>query len=147
MTRLIGCFACFLSLSCTERRDEPKIDEQVMMPLASLTTKLTAATEAVALYSAPLPVDLIAAATAEDPGLRQAFDAYSVAARVSGGHAHVLVCTKDKKRALLEDVGCTARLDAHRWKTASACAFTEPTLDCAPAATGVVDAGDGQGDR
>jgi len=42
-----------------------------------------------------------------------------------GADSAVLVCESAADKALLEDAGCTARLDAQRWQGGDdACAFT-----------------------
>lgn len=60
--------------------------------------------------------ELIQRATAHDPGLVAPFRGYAVRVAREDGHALLLVCTKDRKRALLEDAGCTYYLEKRAWK-------------------------------
>jgi hypothetical protein len=103
--------------------------ESEMYPLASALTKLTAAVEAT-VFDTPgggtEDAELLAAATRDNPQLLAPFERYTVRAKRDAGHAIVLVCSIDGRLALLEDAGCSAKLDAHRWKAAAQkeCAFT-----------------------
>jgi hypothetical protein len=94
-------------------------DNATMCPLASALTKVARAVDA---YAADNPaagslrgVDLVDAATKHDPTLVQPFSQFHITARVEGRNSSVLVCTRDQKRSLIEDAGCTARSDAQRW--------------------------------
>jgi hypothetical protein len=101
-----------------------------MYGLASALTKLSAAVESAVGFKDP-PVtlsdaDLLVFATQHDPALRAPFDSYRLRILRRDPHAAVLVCTSDGRQALLEDAGCSAALDAHRWKDAppTPCEFT-----------------------
>jgi hypothetical protein len=114
--------AVLLLPACRGGNDTP-IDPEEMLELAPLATKLTSMVDATVRYENP-PADasdarLLALATAEDPALLRAFDGYTLKARQEARHGAVLVCTKDGKRALLEDLGCTGALDLRRWESAS----------------------------
>ncbi len=77
--------------------------------------------------------NLIQAATAHDPSLLEPFDGYHLEAGIQGEFGVVLVCTADGSRALLEDAGCTAALDAARYREAppTPCVFTiDPVCIC-----------------
>lgn len=100
---------------------------QEMHQLGSALTKLTAATDAAAMFD-DLPTDLseeefIRRATAHDPGLAAPFKDFTLRVVREGKHTAALVCSKDGRFALLEDVGCTTPMDNHSW-TAS------PQLPC-----------------
>lgn len=101
-----------------------------MYGLASALTKLSAAVEsAVGFKDPPAAIsdaDLIVFATQHDPTLRAPFAGYRLRVLRRDPHAAVLVCTPDGQRALLEDAGCSAALDTHRWKDAppTPCEFT-----------------------
>jgi hypothetical protein len=104
-------------------------DDSEMYPLASALTKLAAAVEAT-VFETPGdqtegPV-LLATATRDNPQLLAPFARYTLHAKRDGGHAFVLVCSPDGLTALLEDAGCSAKLDAHHWKAVPQrpCAFT-----------------------
>lgn len=104
-------------------------DDSEMYALASALTKLTAAVEA-AVFEAPEDqtedADLLAAATRHDSRLLARFRGYALHAKRDNGHALVLVCSPDGRVGLLEDAGCSAKLDAHLWKAtpSKSCAFT-----------------------
>jgi len=55
--------------------------------------------------------ELLRRATAHDPSLLDELNKYRLRIQYQQKHALLLVCTKDGKQALLEDAGCTARLD------------------------------------
>lgn len=105
-------------------------DEEEMYRLASALTKLSAAVEATVRYENPLPgigeQELLRLATQHDPSLLKPFENYSVRAMSQNRHAIVLLCTKDKTRGLIEDAGCSAKLDQHLWQAEQpkSCEFT-----------------------
>jgi hypothetical protein len=101
-----------------------------MYELGSALTMLSAAVEAEVRYG-DLPADisdeeLIRRATKHDPGLVAPFSGYALRVARENRHAVVLVCTKDRRAALLEDAGCSAAMDRHLWDSAPAtpCEFT-----------------------
>ncbi len=49
-----------------------------------------------------------------DPGLLKPFDGYVLKARIEDGSGVILVCSKDGKEGIIEDVTCTTRPDTHR---------------------------------
>ncbi|MCZ7625094.1 MAG: hypothetical protein M5R38_04020 [Candidatus Methylomirabilis sp.] len=104
--------------------------EEEMYSLAAALTKLSAAVEsAVAFRDPPEKLsqrELLEFATQHDPSLLQPLDRFTLHVLRQGGHAGVLVCTPEGARALLEDAGCTARLERHWWKEdlQKPCAFT-----------------------
>lgn len=101
-----------------------------MFVLASALTKLTRAVETTVQYEDPPDDmgegDLLRLATKHDPALLERFRNYVVHVYRKNNHADLLVCTKDGTNGLLEDAGCTARMDVHLWtaKPLAACAFT-----------------------
>jgi hypothetical protein len=104
--------------------------EREMNYLASALTKVSAAVDATVRYrrqpESLTEGELLRAATAHDNQLLKPFDGLSVRVLRSGRDSAVLVCQPQGK-ALLEDAGCTAKLDAHRWRTTGGgnqCAFT-----------------------
>ncbi len=109
-----------------------------MLIKASALTKLSAAAESAVRYK-DAPEDLadralLEWATSHDPALLAPFSAYTLKVLRQGRHAIVLVCTEDGAIALLEDAGCTAELDRHRWRDTpdAACGFSiEPRIVCA----------------
>ena len=109
-----------------------------MLIQASALTKLSAAAESAVRYK-DVPEDLtdralLRWATSHDPALLAPFPAYTLKVLRQDRHAVVLVCTEDGTIALLEDAGCTAELDRHRWRDTpdAVCGFSiEPRVVCA----------------
>jgi hypothetical protein len=104
--------------------------EEEMMTAAAALTKVSAAVEANLRYGAPSDAlsdaEFLAQSVAHDPRLLQTLAAYQVKASRQGRHAEILVCSPDGAIALLEDAGCTAAMDRHRWREEpkSPCTFT-----------------------
>lgn len=104
-------------------------NEQEMNHLASALTKLSAAVDVTVRYRAPAETlsesELLLAATGHDPQLMKPFEGMKVRVLRRGRDSAVLVCQADGK-ALLEDAGCTAKLDVHRWSATGSdrCEFT-----------------------
>jgi hypothetical protein len=94
--------------------------ETKMNELGSALTKLSSAVESTVRYKemgADLPDDkLLILSTKHDPGLLEPFQGYTLRVLRQNGHTAVLVCTEEGLTALLEDAGCTARMDQHRWR-------------------------------
>jgi len=112
--------------------------EKEMNELGSALTKLSSSVESTVRYKgmgADLPDDkLLILSTKHDPGLLEPFQGYALRVLRQNGHTAVLVCTEDGLAALLEDAGCTARMDQHHWKARPVppCEFT---LDLAKVCT------------
>lgn len=102
--------------------------EQQAEVLVAQFVNLSAAVEA---HFAALPEDApqtddaetLRLATAHDPRLLEDFTGWSLRVRRDGRHALLLLCAKDGSHALLEDAGCSARLD-RRAESSQPCAFT-----------------------
>lgn len=123
---LAGCLHC-----------PPHASVETMSPLADALTKLSPKVESVVRYGNPpenaTSLDLLALATQRDPELLALFDGYEVRVLSQERHASVLVCTKDGKIGLLEDLGCSAMLDRNLWRelTEMPCSFTlSVTMGC-----------------
>ena len=104
-------------LGCAHIRAD---EEQKMLTLGSALTKLSAAVESTVRYKNPPAeignAELLILATQHDPKLLEPFVGYIVKVLREDKHAIVLICTGDSKRALLEDAGCSPKLDKHLWK-------------------------------
>jgi hypothetical protein len=104
--------------------------EREMNNLASALTKVSAAVDATARYRRTadgLPeAELLRFSTAHDPALLKPFDGLTVRVLRDGRDSAVLVCESRADKALLEDAGCTAKLDQHRWSNGGTnrCEFT-----------------------
>lgn len=97
--------------------------EREMNYLASALTKVSAAVDATARHRRSADglndAQLLQAATAHDPSLMKPFEGLTVRVRRDGRDSAVLVCKADGGAALLEDAGCTAKMDVHRWSHAA----------------------------
>lgn len=104
--------------------------EREMNYLASALTKVSAAVDATVRYRRTadgLPeAELLRFSTAHDPALLKPFDGLTVRVLRDGHDSAVLVCESRADKALLEDAGCTARLDLHHWSNGGTnrCEFT-----------------------
>lgn len=136
MKRLLACAAVLATLGSASVGPAPH--EEAMLVQASALTKLAAAAESAVRYkNAPAELAdraLLQWAASHDPVLLAPFAAYTLKVLRRDRHAVVLMCSVDGTVALLEDAGCTAELDRHRWRDApdAACGFSiEPALVCA----------------
>jgi hypothetical protein len=107
------------------------IDPDEMYQRASALTKLSAAMEAHIRYGHPLAsateAQLLEEGTRHDPALLSNLGDYKLRVLSQDRHAVVLMCTRDGGRALLEDAGCTGKMDVHHWQQANVpCEFSVP---------------------
>lgn len=104
--------------------------ERDMNYLGSALTKVSAAVDATVRYKRSADgledLQLLEAATAHDPALIKPFEGRTVRTVRVGRDSAVLLCEAGNGKALLEDAGCTAKLDVHRWNSgaATSCVFT-----------------------
>lgn len=95
--------------------------EEEMYEKASALTKLTGMVEVIVVYSEDesnlTDAELLEEATAHDPTVLDQFENYELRASQKGGHAVVTMCDANGSEALLQDLGCTAKLDKHFWQT------------------------------
>jgi hypothetical protein len=110
----VGTMA-LMSSACMFRRPI----ELRMGELSSSVTKLTTNVESTVRYADnPINIsdsELLAKSTEHDPEILKFFSKYSILIIHNDKDAAILVCTKDQKRALFEDAGCTAELDKILW--------------------------------
>ena len=118
------------SLAITGCADRRSHEAQTIRPMASSLTKLSSEVEALIRYGNP-PENatedaLFAIATKNDKGFIDAFGDYKLRLHAQNKHAIILLCTKDGKRGLLEDLGCTGTLDRNLWEedAEKPCAFS-----------------------
>ena len=108
---LIGMMTLPSSACILRRRLEVRMGE-----LSSAVTKLSANVESTVRYGSMLTnigdSELLAKSTEHDLDILKFFSKYSVRIMHNEKDALILVCTKDQKRALLEDAGCTTELDS-----------------------------------
>lgn len=95
------------------------INERDMNAIASSLTKVSAAVDVTVRYQRSADgldeAQLLQAATAHDPALLKPFAGRTIKVLRADRDSAVLVCEAPNARPLLEDAGCTARLDVHRW--------------------------------
>jgi hypothetical protein len=113
-----------LLMGCASRPSDREMNS-----LASALTKVSAAVDASARYKRSTDTldekQLLQVSTAHDTGLMRPFEGMTVRVLRVGRDSAVLVCQANNGSALLEDAGCTARLDAPRWNTGpNPCEFT-----------------------
>lgn len=111
-----------------------RVDEREMNYLASALTKVSASVDATVRYG-DLPTgqssdQVLAASTKHDSNLLKPFSDRRVLVQVVGKDSAVLICDLKTGNALLEDAGCTAKMDSHRW-TSPLTGQCEFTLDVA----------------
>lgn len=124
---------------CANLSTGSRYSDASMMTAAAALTKLSAATEANLRYgeasATQSDAEFLAASVEHDPTLLAPFSTYQVKVLRQNGHAAVLICSPDGAVALLEDAGCTAAMDQHRWRSTpeTPCAFTVDLVQLCPA--------------
>ncbi|MBL4693210.1 MAG: hypothetical protein JKY92_07765 [Magnetovibrio sp.] len=111
-------FALLVSSGCVHAAGSSS--EEQLSGLGAAVTKVSAAVNTTVKYKSP-PADLkdgklLAFATAHNPRLLKKFADYTLKARQEGKASSVLICDKNGEVALIEDAGCTAKLDLYIWK-------------------------------
>lgn len=108
-------FVMLLGCASAQAQSEAEMNE-----LGSALTKLSSAVESTVRYKnqgADLSDEqLLVLATRHDPSLLEPFEGYRLHVLREYGHSAVLVCSSDGRVSLLEDTGCTARMDQHHWE-------------------------------
>jgi hypothetical protein len=105
-------------------------NERDMNFTASALTKLSAAVDVTVRFNRSSEnlsdSELLRLSASDDQSLLIPFEHYTVRVLRSGLRSVVLVCEHDGGKALLEDAGCTAKLDRYHWQTVpvTACNFT-----------------------
>lgn len=127
MKQLIVIACALLTSGCAIA--ESNLDSETMYIKASALTKLSASVEAAVRYDSPsegiTDEELLKLATEHDPSLLTPFAGLTLKVLTEDRHAIVLMCDQAQTRALLEDAGCTARMDKHSWEDQNkSCAFT-----------------------
>ena len=112
---LLSIALTVLVSSCATSRSEQELNYT-----ASALTKVSAAVDATVQYmSVPhgaSSAEILELSTSDDPALLAPFKGFQILARREGSFSEVLVCERDGSRALLEDAGCTAKLDRTHWR-------------------------------
>ncbi|MDR0934615.1 MAG: hypothetical protein LBM56_05990 [Burkholderiaceae bacterium] len=95
-------------------------DQEEMYTKAASLQKLSKAVEATQYEEPPSRLEnaeLLKHATTHNPRLLEGFDAYTLKAKAQNGHTAVLMCDAPGQHGLIEDTGCTGKVDMHHWKT------------------------------
>jgi len=104
----------FLLVGCVSHAD----DEE-MYVTASALTKVSSALEAAVYFDTPpeglQDRALLEFATEHDPSLLEPLDNFTLKANYVDRHGVVLVCDEPGRKALMKDLGCTAKLDEPYW--------------------------------
>lgn len=115
------------------------LSERDMYFTASALTKLSAAVDVTVRFNRSSgslsDSELLRLSVSDDQSLLAPFEHYTVRVLRNGRRSVVLVCEHDGGRALLEDAGCTAKLDRHHWQSVPvvACDFTLDVITtCGP---------------
>lgn len=124
-SKSIAVCALLLLAGCaspTVKQEDPNV-------LAKSLGRLSAAMESYLLYEHRPPGAsqevLFSEGTRGQPGLLEEFDGYRLVLAREQPRSMILVCTRDGKRALMEDLGCTPKIDRKLWEQADApCEFT-----------------------
>jgi len=96
-------------------------------PLLRLTSAIDGVCERPDVYGFSLggsEEELIRLAVGDDPSLSVPFEGLVVKAKCDKNHAIVLVCDSEGKMTLMEDAGCTVKIDYRAEKPARACGFS-----------------------
>ncbi|GBO85424.1 hypothetical protein MS5N3_28750 [Marinobacter salsuginis] len=124
--------ATFLLVGCASHAD----DEE-MYVTASALTKVSSALEASVYFDTPpeglQDRELLEFATKHDPSLLEPFDNFILKANYVDRHGVVLVCDELGRKALMKDLGCTAKLDKPYWDSTEVvpCRINPPsTVNC-----------------
>lgn len=115
-----NCLLAMLVLVSACASSGQYVNSDEMYKRASALTKLSAAMEGFIRYGHPLAgmseAELLVEGTRHDPVLLTQFNEHKIRLLVQDRHAVVLMCTKAGDRALLEDAGCSGKLDVHHWQ-------------------------------
>jgi hypothetical protein len=117
MVRVLGVVLCaILFTGCTVSSNP----NEEYYELSTALTKLSRAVDGVVAYgelAEDTPEDkILEMAVEENMDLLEPFEDYVVHVYREGENSSVLVCTSDGKEALLEDAGCSGKLDRHAWQ-------------------------------
>jgi hypothetical protein len=128
MTRVVTItLGVLLLASCATQPNEREMNH-----LASALTKVSAAVDVTVRHRVPAQTlsdsELLLAATGHNNQLMKPFEGMTVRVLRNGRDSAVLVC-QTRGKALLEDAGCTAKLDVHRWREPGRSDRCEFTLD------------------
>lgn len=105
-------------------QEPPQDDDRLAASLINLSAAVDAYFSGADAVSTDSDEEILRRATAHDPTLLTAvFKPYRIRVQRQDPYAVLLLCTEDGKQAVLEDAGCSARLDRRAEKGAP-CKFT-----------------------
>ena len=101
------------------------VSERSMATASSDLLRLSYAVQGEIMRGAAPGSDLVGLACERDPSLCSPLSDYRITVKREGEDAVLLLCTADQRRALLEDIACTPRMDAIHWEKGNVpCQFT-----------------------
>lgn len=101
--------------------------KELGLPLLRLTSAVDGVCERPDVYGFALGgsgEELIRLAVGDDPSLLVPFGGLVVKAKCEKNHSIVLVCDSEGKMTLMEDAGCTIKIDYRAEEPARACEFS-----------------------
>jgi len=119
---LIFIFSC-----CAFAGGGARAGEELGPPLLRLTSAVDGVCERPDVYGFPLGgsgEELIRLGVEDDPSLLVPFKGLVVKAKCENKHAIVLVCDPEGKMTLMEDAGCTIKIDYRAEEPERACEFS-----------------------
>jgi type II secretory pathway pseudopilin PulG len=113
------------------RADKSQQEKELAARLINLSAAVDAYFSAADAVPAGSDEEILRRAAAHDPSLLPAaFKPYQLRVQRQDAYAVLLLCTEDGKQAVLEDAGCSARLD-RRAELGAPCQFTlKVSADC-----------------
>jgi len=126
LTLVIITYALLLQGCASVNKNEK--NNELMNIKASSLIKLSQAVETTVSIDMPdesmSDEEIFKISTEDDPSLLGPFAGYLLKINREGGHAVILMCNADGSIGLLEDAGCTAKMDEHLWQKKNSCQFT-----------------------
>ncbi len=105
-------------------QEQPQDDDRLAVSLINLSAAVDAYFSGFDAASTGSDEEILRQATAHDPSLLTAvFKPYQIRVQRQDAYSVLLICTEDGKQAVLEDAGCSARLERRAEKGAP-CEFT-----------------------
>jgi hypothetical protein len=94
-------------------------NEEMLIKASALTKVAKAVASAVEFRDAPAHLsegELLRFAAQHDPEMLEPFRDYVLRVRRAGNATSVLLCSHDRRTGLIEDSGCSAKVDVHLWR-------------------------------
>ena len=117
--------SAFVTVGCASA-----FSDENLTRLATSLTKVSSSVHATVRYDRSADTldeaELLDFSVSHKPSYLTPFEGFIVKVRRDGKYSSVLVCDEDGKEGLMEDAGCTGKMDEAMWQTMpeAACAFT-----------------------